>query len=316
MVMGYQAYAGNGLLDGITTGVGLRKAYDDMKRQQQLQERSDNFGTALSNYYSAQDDAGRQAALQEMAKNDPASTLTFQKNNKDSSFGVGTAKGEYLQIQALLNDPLTPETMKENLKRRASVLEKIPDIAYSNAYAGRMGTLQADLGLGGQVEAEKERGKKEVELQYNPQIEQSKEVAKGQAKNELGKIAIEEQMPRVIKAAENVSNMTDEGVGPIEGRLTPLGVLSSGAEQNYENVMEMNRAMNSMIRQKLSAMGITGREMDTEREAARNLYLLNPTDPKGIREQKINNFFNNFLQMDVPQNNVGASLVSKYGLEE
>lgn len=36
MVMGYQAYAGNGLLDGITTGVGLRQKYDDMKRRQGL----------------------------------------------------------------------------------------------------------------------------------------------------------------------------------------------------------------------------------------------------------------------------------------
>lgn len=36
MVMGYQAYAGNGLLDGITTGVGLRQKYDDMKRQRGL----------------------------------------------------------------------------------------------------------------------------------------------------------------------------------------------------------------------------------------------------------------------------------------
>lgn len=34
--MGYQMYAGNGLLDGITTGVGLRKAYDEMKRQRGL----------------------------------------------------------------------------------------------------------------------------------------------------------------------------------------------------------------------------------------------------------------------------------------
>lgn len=36
MVMGYQAYAGNGLLDGITTGVGLRQRYDEMKRQRGL----------------------------------------------------------------------------------------------------------------------------------------------------------------------------------------------------------------------------------------------------------------------------------------
>ena len=253
MVMGYQAYAGNGLLDGITTGVGLRKAYDDMKRQQQLQERSDNFGTALSNYYSAQDDEGRQAALQEMAKNDPASTLTFQKNNKDSSFGVGTAKGEYLQIQALLNDPLTPETMKENLKRRASVLEKIPDIAYSNAYAGRIGTLQADLGLGGQVEAEKT-------------------IAREDAKNkaELGQKAenMKRNMPSFYEMADELISLADKATYTQAGQLRDSLLRQTGrpmseggiAREKYDEIVK-----NELLPKLRETFG--GQLSDSEREA-------------------------------------------------
>ena len=36
--MGYQAYGGNGLLDGVKTGLGLRSVYDEMKRQRGLAE--------------------------------------------------------------------------------------------------------------------------------------------------------------------------------------------------------------------------------------------------------------------------------------
>lgn len=158
--MGYQAYAGNGLLDGITTGVGLRQAYDGMKRQQQLQERSDNFGTALSNYYSAQDDAGRQAALQEMAKNNPEKTIAFSQNKGTNGWTTDLGR-----MWSIANDPnQTPEN-RQMATQYLQYTARNPLANQGWNYAGRMGTLQADLGLGGQVEAEKTLGKEKAQEQ-------------------------------------------------------------------------------------------------------------------------------------------------------
>lgn len=165
MVMGYQAYAGNGLLDGITTGVGLRKAYDDMKRQQQLQERSDNFGTALSNYYSAQDDAGRQAALQEMAKNDPVKTISFQQNQGGKSWT--TDIGRMWQIA---NDPKETPENRQLAQQYIKYSARDPLANQGWTYAGRIGTLQGDLALGGQVEAQKTLGREQAQEQVKRQV--------------------------------------------------------------------------------------------------------------------------------------------------
>lgn len=66
MVMGYQAYAGNGLLDGITTGVGLRQKYDEMKRQRGL---ADGMRRVAE---------GDETGWQQVAENSPATYMQKQ----------------------------------------------------------------------------------------------------------------------------------------------------------------------------------------------------------------------------------------------
>lgn len=67
MVMGYQMYSGNGLLDGLSTGVGLRKVYDEMKRQRGL-------ASGMAKVAN-----GDESGWAEVAANSPETYLNYKK---------------------------------------------------------------------------------------------------------------------------------------------------------------------------------------------------------------------------------------------
>ena len=115
--MGYQAYAGNGLLDGITTGVGLRQRYDEMKRQRGL---ADGMRRVAE---------GDETGWQQVAENSPETYLQQKQWEKNSEIAQKqfndqqAMKREQIEWERLHKNDMTPY-QKESLALQRKQLEQ------------------------------------------------------------------------------------------------------------------------------------------------------------------------------------------------
>lgn len=204
MVMGYQAYAGNGLLDGIQTGAGLRKAYDDMQRQRGLAEgmekiaNGDESGWAdvaknAPDLYMRQQQWKAGNELSQKQFNALQNENAWKRQYQQEMLGLERQKIAQQQnggawttdlgrMWSIANDPnQTPEN-RQMATQYLQYTARNPLANQGWNYAGRIGTLQADLGLGGQVEEEKTLGRERAQEQVK------RETAAKDASNRVARI--------------------------------------------------------------------------------------------------------------------------------
>ncbi len=137
----------------IGPSLGLVQGLVDSQRQKGL-------ASGLSNYYAAQDDAGKRAALSQIAQYDPSSAMDLM--NKQSGKDWTTDLGRMWNIA---NDKSQPEENRNLAKQYLSYVSRDPMANQNWSYGGRIGQLQGDLALGGQVEAQKTLGREQAQEQ-------------------------------------------------------------------------------------------------------------------------------------------------------
>jgi hypothetical protein len=111
------------------------------------EKRRRGLASGFSNYINAEDEEGKKAALAQIAQNDPSAYVNLIKANKETTFGLGSAKGEYAYLTAMEQDPTIPEDLKVGIRKRKEVLEKAPIVSYTNAYGQQVGKQDAEAGL-------------------------------------------------------------------------------------------------------------------------------------------------------------------------
>ena len=108
-------------------------------------------------------------------------------------------------------------------------------------------------------------------------------------------------MPTVVDALDRAWNAATNGTGtgPIGGRLAAMG-LNPGrnAGANYADIQSANTQMNTILRKKLGATGLTGSELNSAIEAQAYRYQIDPTDNESIIKRKIQNFVRDHLGFD------------------
>jgi hypothetical protein len=138
----------SGFIDGVgypmNGGLAVGFAYGQKMAEE---KRRRGLASGFSNYINAEDEEGKKAALAQIAQNDPSAYVNLIKANKETTFGLGSAKGEYAYLTAMEQDPTIPEDLKVGIRKRKEVLEKAPIVSYTNAYGQQVGKQDAEAGL-------------------------------------------------------------------------------------------------------------------------------------------------------------------------
>lgn len=131
-----------------------------------------------------------------------------------------------------------------------------------------------------------------------------------------GEQATAAMRPAVSAALDRAEIAADSGngLGRIGATLEWLGLNpAEKSGQNYTDIETANSQMNSLLRQKLQATGLTGSELNSAAEANAYRYTISPFDSEARIRQKIANFRKDYLGETQPTGSVD-DYKSKYGL--
>lgn len=275
--MGYQMYAGNGLLDGITTGLGLRKAYDEMKRQRGL---ADGMRRVAE---------GDETGWQQVAENSPETYM--QQKQWDARQALAQKQFDAQQGEAAWKRQYENELLglkRKELENKDNRTQNMRDFEYFMGLTPEQREEYIKLHKSG-----------ETNESLSP-YDKTKQVE--QAKNDIEVERGEQDFQKMLPAVQGALNRAKEslasgnGIGPIGGRFTSIGFNPIGkAAENYANIESANTQMNQLLRAKLKATGLTGSELNSAIEANAYRYTISPTDNESVVLQKIKNFETDIL---------------------
>lgn len=127
------------------------------------------------------------------------------------------------------------------------------------------------------------------------------EIGKKKAQSQKSEEDYRAMVPTVIEALDRAWKAASDGTGtgPIGGRFAAAGLNpGKNAGANYADIQSANTQMNTILRKKLGATGLTGSELNSAIEAQAYRYQIDPTDNEPIIKRKIQNFARDHLGID------------------
>lgn len=136
------------------------------------------------------------------------------------------------------------------------------------------------------------------------------EIGKKKAQSQKSEEDYRAMVPTVIDALDRAWEAASDGTGtgPIGGRFAAAGLNPwKNAGANYADIQSANTQMNTILRKKLGATGLTGSELNSAIEAQAYRYQIDPTDNEPIIKRKIQNFARDHLGIDNYAGNGGGN---------
>lgn len=321
----------------------------------EAKEKEKALGQAISEYYIAQDDDGRNAALSKAAMIDPKATSDFYKKIKTREALWTTDYGRKI---AILSDPNEPQWKKDLVLSDLQAEAQMPQYKGQIAYESAVGKQYAEAGIpygagqpvqapvqnpipstfGGYMDTQTPQAQA-MPMQAQPiptaaELKAAETEAVKTTENRIDRENTDADLERkkpilkdaLIKALDALKS--GKGSGVLEGYATKFGLnpnawFDKSYSQNYAAVENAGRLINQYVRQSLKNAGLTGKELDSAAEANRYLYELNPTNNEQINEARIINFINDFMPeileeegiMRTEPTSTMNAYKAKYGLE-
>jgi hypothetical protein len=228
---------------GLSTGMAIADKQRELAKQRGL---ASGFTKVLN---------GDNTGWQEMANADPVKTMdawNTQKKLEQSKTG-GAWTSDLGRMWSIANDPNQTQENRQLATQYLQYMARNPLANQGWNYAGRIGTLQADLGLGGQVEAEKTLAREE---------------AKNNAEISKKESNLKRSMPSFYEMADELIDLADKATYTKAGRVRDSLLreldrpMSEGgiAREKYDEIVK-----NELLPKLRETFG--GQLSDSEREA-------------------------------------------------
>jgi len=243
MVIAYNTNPGAGLVSGISNGMGLREAYDAMQRRKGL---AAGMKTVAN---------GDETGWGQVAENAPE--MYMKKLQQDQILQQKQEGGGWTtdlgRMWSIANDPNQTEQNRQLASQYLNYIARNPQANADWSGAGRIGTLQADLALGGQIEAQKTL---------------AREQAKGEIENTKKAQNLQRNMESFNEMANELINLADKATYTKAGQLRDSFLRQTGqpmseggiAREKYNEIVK-----NELLPKLRETFG--GQLSDSEREA-------------------------------------------------